>query len=602
VGNSPVKSLRLKIPFEGKRDFAKRFLVPLTLVVAATAAVGTLAVRSLEAQLFSSATADIAVFLEERFDIINTAILGIKRSAYEIAHVPEVSRFLEEDDQAEREMLGRSIRLYSDRILHEESYLYSNMLIVDSKGFVSFSFSRDRTGADYSDSQVVRSALRGSPAVDGPFIYNGQELLLVASPIFNQKNRNLGVAILEIDFRKFAEKIVRINQGARFSYGLFTHAGKVITKTPHAFIRALVDIASFAPEILPATNESARQSGFLQRSLGGHELLFVYMPFPGSGWFLFGSMPRESIFEPSRAISLAIVALGAFAVFITALVLVRTGQLKRNNAKLGAALEELASARAKILHGERIEASSQAFADIAHNLNTPIGNALAASSHAVELLRALSTELESPTPRRSVLRETSATLAELLSHLLKNERQAAEQLNRFKRIAADEIAKTARPFDVAKYLEYLVRYFSSQLATAGLRLVIDCARRFSVVQDPSAWTEMVSLCIDIARTYRAERDPDDVLAIHVEIHPPERIDITARFCLSSITRSPSLDESVSEREGASFVANPLRALSLFVDDRFQGTMALDVKSSNAAFTVCIGFRTPVSLISVDSNP
>ena len=101
--------------------------------------------------------------------------------------------------------------------------------------------------------------------------------------------------------------------------------------------------------------------------------------------------------------------------------------------------------------GEHAEVSL--VAGIAHELNTPIGNAVTIAS----TLRDKSTDFESTvaagTLRRSVLEDYTSTIAQGSELVLRNLSQAADLVANFKQVAVDQTTAQRRPFDLKEVIE-----------------------------------------------------------------------------------------------------------------------------------------------------
>lgn len=130
-------------------------------------------------------------------------------------------------------------------------------------------------------------------------------------------------------------------------------------------------------------------------------------------------------------------------------------RLRTSNTELSAALDTLSLAHDELLRSEKLASLGALVAGVTHELNTPIGNALIIAStmqeQAVEVGHALSTAIKRSTLER-YLRETQGA-ADIVT---RNLRKAADLLQSFKQVAADQTSSQRRTFSLAELVDEIV--------------------------------------------------------------------------------------------------------------------------------------------------
>lgn len=126
----------------------------------------------------------------------------------------------------------------------------------------------------------------------------------------------------------------------------------------------------------------------------------------------------------------------------------RTRALQSSNRELRSALDSLQLARNELVRSEKLSALGELVAGIAHELNTPIGNALMASStlrdHTLQLQAQIAEGL-----RRSDLENYTDNAQQAGDIISRNLERAANLVGSFKQVAVDQTSSQRRTFDLS---------------------------------------------------------------------------------------------------------------------------------------------------------
>jgi PAS domain S-box-containing protein len=151
-------------------------------------------------------------------------------------------------------------------------------------------------------------------------------------------------------------------------------------------------------------------------------------------------------------------------------VLERTQALDRSNQELLLTMQTLERTQQELTESDKLASLGSLVAGVAHELNTPIGNALmAASSMADEVVRMQQT-VASGAMKRSAFEHFMARVAEGSDLTLRSLQRAVVLISSFKQVAVDQASERRRSFDLAQVLTEVIDTLRPQLKRASARL------------------------------------------------------------------------------------------------------------------------------------
>ncbi|NNM52891.1 MAG: hypothetical protein HKM02_11835, partial [Pseudomonadales bacterium] len=156
-------------------------------------------------------------------------------------------------------------------------------------------------------------------------------------------------------------------------------------------------------------------------------------------------------------------------------------------------ITEISSMRETLQRNERLAALGKIVAGVAHDMNTPIGIALTASTTLVETVRRIDEEAQSGQIRRYILNQF-ITDSKLASQLIEsNLHRAIDLISGFKQVAVDRASAQRRAFDLDVMLQTIVSTtLMPLLKPDGHELMLDIAGDMHMDSYPGPLGEVIT--------------------------------------------------------------------------------------------------------------
>ncbi|MDG4552409.1 MAG: PAS domain S-box protein [Candidatus Contendobacter sp.] len=145
-----------------------------------------------------------------------------------------------------------------------------------------------------------------------------------------------------------------------------------------------------------------------------------------------------------------------------------TEALQRTNTELRQAMDQLVQA-------EKLAALGHLVAGVAHELNTPLGNARVVAGSLGEHLREFAAAIDAGALRRSQVDAFLGRSREAVDLLERNTARAADLIGHFKQVAVDQTSARRRRFDLRQTVEELLVTLQPQFKHTAHRVELDIA-------------------------------------------------------------------------------------------------------------------------------
>lgn len=152
---------------------------------------------------------------------------------------------------------------------------------------------------------------------------------------------------------------------------------------------------------------------------------------------------------------------------------VRTEELVTANTELTQTLHTNLAIKSELVRSEKLAALGNMVAGLAHELNTPVGNALLTASALRARTAEIGEKLDAGAIRRSDFNEFKDDCIGAAILVERNLQRAATLINNFNQVAVDQTAEHRRTFDVDHTVEEVVSTLEFQVRTRSIAVHMD---------------------------------------------------------------------------------------------------------------------------------
>ncbi|MCP4986473.1 MAG: HAMP domain-containing histidine kinase [Colwellia sp.] len=162
----------------------------------------------------------------------------------------------------------------------------------------------------------------------------------------------------------------------------------------------------------------------------------------------------------------------------------RTNALKESNQELLSTLEKLHEFQGQLVETEKMASLGDMVAGIAHEVNTPIGLGVTASSLLADKLTEIKAAFDNKTLKSSQLKKFLNDSDENVAIIFRNLERAAKLISSFKKVAVDQSSAESRTFNVQGLIDEVLLTLSAKLQSANVDITINCPNNLFINSKP----------------------------------------------------------------------------------------------------------------------
>ncbi|MEW6990300.1 sensor histidine kinase [Colwelliaceae bacterium 6441] len=162
----------------------------------------------------------------------------------------------------------------------------------------------------------------------------------------------------------------------------------------------------------------------------------------------------------------------------------RTEALKDSNQELLSTLEKLHQFQGQLVESEKMASLGDMVAGVAHEVNTPIGLGVTASTLLSDRLNEIKTSFDDKTLKSSQLKRFLNEGQENVGIIYRNLKRAAELISSFKKVAVDQSSEDFREFNFDEFLQELLVTLGPQIKDTPYQINLNCPKDLIIVSKP----------------------------------------------------------------------------------------------------------------------
>ncbi len=167
-------------------------------------------------------------------------------------------------------------------------------------------------------------------------------------------------------------------------------------------------------------------------------------------------------------------------------------RLEQQNETLNHTLAALKQAQSELISQEKLASLGRLVAGVAHEINTPVGICVTATSHLVEELALLRREQDNGSLDQAGLQQFFEMMEQTLKILTSNCQRSAALIRSFKQVAVDQSSENIREFDLAKYLDEVLISLQPKIKGKKVQIKVVCSDGILIKTYPGAVSQIIT--------------------------------------------------------------------------------------------------------------
>ena len=193
----------------------------------------------------------------------------------------------------------------------------------------------------------------------------------------------------------------------------------------------------------------------------------------------------------------------------------RTVELKRSNENLARSLEKLKATQEQLVQSDKMASLGGLVAGIAHEINTPLGVGLTASTYLQTQIETLAQKIEDENLDRKTLERLTNKSIQSTNMLVTNLLRATDLVNSFKKVAVDQTVEVHRHFALKQCIEDVVNSLAPSYKRQQHAIKVSCPPDMQVYGYPGAIFQILTNLITNSLTHGFKDTPEGQMNISI---------------------------------------------------------------------------------------
>ena len=246
--------------------------------------------------------------------------------------------------------------------------------------------------------------------------------------------------------------------------------------------------------------------------------------------------------------------------------------------ELTESLSTLKKAQTQLVESEKMASLGSLVSGVAHEVNTPLGNAVTGSTIIKQESHNLLESMRDGSMKKSMLEESLEHINETARLLYKSVNTAASLIRSFKKISVDQSIEEKRDFDVVEYAQEVVKTFSSQLKKIPVNVKINGPKSLYINSFPGAFAQLLNNFIQNAIVHAFEVKKENaqiIITLEVKGNNLEFIFKDNGAGMNEEIKKKAFDPFVTTKRNAGGTGLGLHIAYNLVTQKLKGTLLLE---------------------------
>ena len=190
-------------------------------------------------------------------------------------------------------------------------------------------------------------------------------------------------------------------------------------------------------------------------------------------------------------------------------------KVNQRTQELQTSLKQLQETQTQLVQSEKMASLGSLVAGVAHEINTPIGVGITASTHLEMTVERYLSQYNQGHLTKNDFEAFLKSVSEA-SHLISfNLMRAGELIKSFKLVAVDQSTNENRTFFITRYIEEVIQSLRPHLNRTAIEVNINCAEDFQIFSCPGLYSQIITNLVMNSIVHAFENDKAGIITIDI---------------------------------------------------------------------------------------